>query len=106
MVPVLPQDVVCPAVKLLHPPVHAQTLTNKQQIAALFKRPLTDEVLWRDEELKQPPQPVGVRLVAGSAEAEVPVALGLRGDVVENLLEHGEEPGPQLLGALPVPEPA
>ena len=41
MVPVLPQDVVCPAVELLHPPVHAQTLTNKQQqIAALFKQPL------------------------------------------------------------------
>ena len=79
---------------------------SSSETPSIYITHLTDEVLRRDEKLKQPPQPVGVHLAAESAEAVVPVALGLRCDFVENLLENGEEPGPQLLGALTVPEPA
>ena len=66
---------------------------SSSETPSIYITHLTDEVLRRDEKLKQPPQPVGVHLAAESAEAVVPVAPGVRGDVVENLLEYGEEPG-------------
>ena len=60
---------------------------SSSETPSIYITHLTDEVLRRDEKLKQPPQPVGVHLAAESAEAVVPVALGLRGDVVDNNLK-------------------
>ena len=69
-----------------------QTFTNKQQVAAFLEGSLTDKILWCHQKFVQPSQSVRIRLVAGAGEAKVPVTLRLGGDVVEDLLEDGEEP--------------
>ena len=87
---VLPQYIISSAVQLPHPPVHAETLDHEQQVAALLEGPLTDQVLGRDEQLIESPQPVRVCLFASPTEAEVPVTLSLRSDIVKDLLEDGQ----------------
>ena len=83
--PVLLQDVVGAAVQLTHSPVLAKAFAHEQKIGRLFKSSLGHKVVLRDEKLEQPPQTVGVRFVAQAGEAKVPVGLGFRCYVVENL---------------------